>query len=133
MEETEKQQKLDSKLFYRIKFSNKEQIDVYPIQTGSFLSTMFFIIFSTLGSGIIILPITMKALGVIPSTLMLISAALISYFTLHELVYEAFKNNLYYFSDLIEKKYGKNIVIIVDICFHVGNLLGVAVFNKVSK
>ena len=126
-------EELKPDIFYKIIMPDKSEKVIYPLQTGSYYSTLFFLIFSTLGSGIIILPITMMKLGIIWSSLMLASAAMINYFTLTQLVNEAYINKLYYFSDLVEKKYGKVILIMVEICFHVGNLLGVIVFNKVSN
>lgn len=120
-------------IYYSISLSTFKVMNIYPFKTGSFYSTLFFLIFSTLGSGIIILPITMKSLGIIPATFLFISCALTSYFTLSQLIFEAYETNMYYFSNLVEYKYGKNILVVVEICFHVGNLLGVVVFNKVSK
>jgi hypothetical protein len=120
-------------IFYNVKLQGLSNTTIYPLQTGSFYSTLFFLIFSTLGSGIIILPITMKNLGIVPASVLFTLAALISYFTLSQLVNEAYVNNTYYFSDLVKMKYGKRVLIFVEICFHVGNLLGVTVFNKVSK
>lgn len=122
-----------TEIIYKIKMQNQEPLIITPLQTGSFYSTLLFSIFSTLGSGIIILPITMNQLGIIWATLLFILCALISYFTLYQLVIEAYKNNMYYFSDLVEFKYGKRVLIFVEICFHICNLLGVTVFNKVSK
>lgn len=122
-----------NEIIYKIKMQNQEALIIKPLQTGSFYSTLLFSIFSTLGSGIIILPITMHQLGIIWATLLFIICAFISYFTLYQLVIEAYNNNMYYFSDLVEFKYGKRVLIFVEICFHICNLLGVTVFNKVSK
>jgi hypothetical protein len=110
-----------------------EQLDITPHRTGGYWNSIFFILFSTLGSGAIILPITMKEMGVIPSTLLLLLCAIVSYFTVMILVLEGFNQNKYCFSDLVKEKFGNVTLIIVDICFHTGNLLGIIVFNKISK
>ena len=110
-----------------------DQLNISPLRTGGYWNSIFFILFSTLGSGTIILPITMKEMGVIPATILLLLCAIISYFTVIILVLEGFNHNKYCFSDLIKEKFGDVTLIIVDICFHTGNLLGIIVFNKISK
>lgn len=104
-----------------------------PMQDGYYHCTIFFILFSTIGSGIIILPITMKNLGIFPATFLFAASAYISYFTVTQLVSEGFRLGKYYFADIVRENFNSSVLTIVDICFHVGNLLGVVVFNKISK
>lgn len=110
---------------------NKKKFSYFPLKQGSYWSSIFFILFSTLGSGVIILPITMKNLGIIPASLCLALCAFISYYTVTILVIEGFNHHNYSFSELVEKSFGKKTLILVDISFHIGNLLGIIVFNKV--
>lgn len=118
---------------YILQFRNKNPLFLYPLRTGSYWSSLFFILFSTLGSGVIILPITMKDLGIFPATFLLLACAVISYYTVIILVLEGFNHNKYSFGDLVKVKFGSTFLIIMDICFHTGNLLGIIVFNKISK
>ncbi len=118
---------------YILQFKNNNPLYLYPLRTGSYWSSLFFILFSTLGSGVIILPITMKDLGIFPATFLLIACAIISYYTVTILVLEGFNHNKYSFGDLVKAKFGPTFLIIMDICFHTGNLLGIIVFNKISK
>lgn len=124
---------LTPKNFFLIKTGLGELVMVKSLKAGSFNSSVLLLIFTTLGSGVVLLPITMKIIGIVPSTVVFLLTAMICFFTLKVLILTAYEEKVFSYSALVKRRFNKSFWIFTQLAFHFGNLMNIVLCNKLSK
>lgn len=103
-----------------------------PITKGSVRASIFCLLCVSVGSGVLSLPYNIKVPGLILGMIIFLISSFATYWTLNLLKEAAYKDKIYSYGELVEKYYGKKLLITTEVILVINNMGSIVAWNMFS-
>lgn len=118
-----------------VKTKLKEWRYIYfqPLTRGSVRTSILCLLCVTIGVGILSIPYVIMNVGIVLGLIIFMVCAAATQWTLTLVTMTSAKDNIYDYSELVQKYYGSKLLLLTEIMSLVNNMGGIIALNKFSK
>lgn len=118
---------------FRSKLREWKYVYFQPITKGSVRSSILCLLCVTIGSGLLSLPFIISRVGIILGLIIFAISAIATHWTLSLITETSKEEEIYDYSELVEKYFGPKMLVLTEIMSLVNNMGGIVALNKISN